>query len=176
MTTQVMLPYTRLTTNATPKVKITFSTSTREPILKHNYNPLLTDFQAPQKLAATTIEIWADMTSSPSSPESPKQNFSHRKAPTNSNEAGVQPGLIQLPTTSQARRIKRSLGCELNHKTRPNHQKDDSNEAQPLESSNSGKDAHWLHTNQLPNERCAPIFPAITLRKKMEIDLCSDGF
>ena len=83
--------------------------------------------QSHHKLSATTNEIRAAMTSSPSSPEGPENKYSQKTAPKDSNEACNHPEKTKEPATPRTRRIKRFLTRELNHTFQPNHQQDDTN-------------------------------------------------
>ena len=148
------------------------------PILETNHNPPMTSFQSPSKVPATTNAIWAAMTSSPSSPESPEHIYSQNTL-ANNNEAGDQLESHAILTKPHTRRIKRVLTCELDHKAQSKTHQDNTSANQTIQLLNLADDekgCDWLHTNQPLNkcaitnpttsEQCIAISPAINLRKK----------
>ena len=69
-------------------VIVTPPTTSLKSILKHNNQPPPVDYESPKKLPATSNEIRAAMTSSPSSPQSPEHKYSTHESSAN-NKAGT---------------------------------------------------------------------------------------
>ena len=119
-------------------------------ILKNYFNPLPTGLQSPQKLPVATNEIQEAMTLSPSSRESPEHKNVGQIAP----KTAMKPGTILEGHNLQQHHVHASIPKSLH----------------------DSKDVDWFHTNQqlngmditspASNEKCVPIFSAITLKRR----------
>ena len=162
-------------------VIVTPPTTSLKSILKHNNQSPPVDYESPKKLPATSNELRAAMTSSPSSPQSTEHKYSAHESLVNNKETG-DPTEAVMPTTKPRTRIKRTLTCEFNQKTKTNPAIDSSptsTQTPTRELYNPEEDEDWIHTNKQLNEivitdpdtseKCLPIFSAINLKKKRKM-------
>ena len=157
-------------------------TTPLKSILRHNNASPLTVQQSPKKLPATSNEIRAAMTSSPSSPESPEHRYSTHESLGNNKEAGDLIQANQPATNPRTRRVKRRLTSEFNLTEKPNptaHNSPSETQTPTNETHKPEQDEDWIHTNKKLNEiaitdpetseKCIPLFSAIHLKKKRKM-------
>ena len=169
-------------------VIVTPPAASLKPILKHSNTSLLSESQSPQKIPATTNEIRAAMTSSPSSPDCPEHKYSTQETPGDNIKAGDHTDADKHTTKPRTRRVKRTLTCEFNQMAKPSHPKDNpsiDNQNRHNELLRESQDADWLYTNQQLNEiaitnpdtsqKCITIFSAINLKKKRKMLFAPNG-
>ena len=163
-------------------VIVTPPTTSLKSILKHNNQSPPVDYESPKKLPATSNEIQAAMTSSPSSPQSPENKYSTHESLVSNEEAGDPTEAVMPTTKPRTRRVKQTLTCEFNQKAKTNRAIDSSPtsiQTPNIETLNPEQDEDWIHTNKQLNkivitdldtsEKCIPIFSAINLKKKRKM-------
>ena len=101
-------------------VIVTPPTTSLKSILKRNNQSPRVDYESPKKLPATSNEIRAAMTSSPSSPQSPEHKYSTHESIVNNKEAGDSTEAAMPTTKPRTRRVKRTLTCEFNQTAKTN--------------------------------------------------------
>ena len=99
---------------------VTPPTTSLKSILKHNNQTPPVDFRSPKKLPATSNEIRAAMTSSPSSPQSPEHQYSTHESSANNKEAGDLTEATTSTAKPRTRCVKRTLTREFNQKAKTN--------------------------------------------------------
>ena len=163
-------------------VIVTPPTTSLKSILKHKNQPPPVDHESPKKLPATSNEIRAAMTSSPSSPQSPEHQYSTHEYSANKKEAGDPTEATTLTAKPRTRRVKRTLTNEFNQRAKTNPVIDGSptgTQSPTRQLHIPEQDEDWIHTNKQLNEivitdpdtseKCIPIFSAINLKKKRKM-------
>ena len=136
-------------------VIVTPPTTSLKSILKHNNQSPPVDYESPKKLPATSNEIRAAMTSSPSSPESPEHRYSTPESPGNNKKAGDLTQANEPVTNPRTRRVKRRLTSEFNPTKKANPTTHNSPSEIQIPSNEPHKpeqDEDWIHTNKQLNE------------------------
>ena len=136
---------------------VTAPSSTLKSILKNNNCSPMPYYQSPQKLPATTNEFRTAMTSSPTSPESPKyRSPEHHKTRKTTTKQGTTIGQThpqQFSPTHPWNQTSPHMRTPPDGAFKPPKKSSNTDsETQHIELHRQDQEADWLYTNQQLNE------------------------